>query len=239
MSGLLEGLKVVDMGHVVAVPSAAAMMADWGADVIKVEPISGELSRQNVRSFGISKEIEIGGDVTNWIVELHNRGKRGIALDLKQTAGKEILYKLIEHADIFVTNYHARALKRLKLDYETLSEMFPRLIYGSVTGYGKLGPDQDERGFDITAAWARSGAQYMTCDPEGVPPMQRGGMMDRTSAAYLTAGLLAALRNRDRTGRRCGMNRTVSRHEPLPDRVAGESRQRARLKTCPSARLGG
>jgi len=200
MAGLLEGLRIVDMGHVVAVPSAASMMADWGADVIKVEPLSGEMSRKTARSHGKSREIKIGGSVVNWVIELHNRGKKGLSVDLKKQSGREIVYRLVERADIFMTNYVAGALKRLEMDYDTLSRINPKIIYGIVTGYGRVGPDKDEKGFDITAAWARSGAQYMTCDPAGTPPMQRGGMMDRTTAAYLVAGMLAALRHRDRTG---------------------------------------
>jgi crotonobetainyl-CoA:carnitine CoA-transferase CaiB-like acyl-CoA transferase len=201
MAGLLEGLQVVDMGHVVAVPSAAAMMADWGADVIKVEPLSGEMARKTARSYRKSREIRVGGSIVNWAFELHNRGKKGLAVDLKKRSGKKIVYRLVEKADIFISNYAAGALKRLEMDYDTLKRMNPKIIYGSVTGYGRVGPDKDEKGFDITAAWARSGAQHMTADPACAPPMQRGGLMDRTTASYLVAGLLAALRHRDRTGK--------------------------------------
>ena len=201
MGGLLEGLRVVDMGHVVAVPCAGSMMADWGADVIKVEPLSGEMSRKTARSHGKSREVEIGGNIVNWVIELHNRGKKGLAVDLKQEAGREIVYKLVKKADIFMTNYFVKALERLKMDYATLSRINPGIIYGLVTGYGRSGPDKEERGFDITAAWARSGAQYLTSDPACAPPMQRGGMMDKTTAAYLVAGMLVALRKKDRTGR--------------------------------------
>lgn len=201
MAGLLEGLRVVDMGHVVAVPVAAAMMADWGADVIKVEPLSGEMARKTARSYRKSREIQVGGRIVNWAVELHNRGKKGIAVDLKKQSGKEIVYRMVEKADIFISNYAAGALRRLEMEYDTLKRINPKIIYGSVTGYGRIGPDKEEKGFDITAAWARSGAQHMTADPACAPPMQRGGLMDRTTAAYLVAGLLAALRHRDRTGR--------------------------------------
>ena len=201
MGGLLEGLRVVDMGHVVAVPCAGCMMADWGAEVIKVEPISGEMSRKTKRALGKSREVEIGGNTVNWAVELHNRGKKGLAVDLKQEAGRQIVYRLVETADIFMTNYLVKALARLKMDYTTLSRINPGIVYGLVTGYGRSGPDKDERGFDITAAWARSGAQHLTSDPNCPPPMQRGGMMDKTTAAYLVAGMLAALRKKDRTGR--------------------------------------
>jgi crotonobetainyl-CoA:carnitine CoA-transferase CaiB-like acyl-CoA transferase len=201
MPDLLEGLRVVNMGHVVAVPCASSMMADWGADVIKVEPLSGELSRGTVRSNGKSREIKIGDHVVNWVIELHNRGQRGLAVDLKTEAGRKIVYRLVEKADIFMSNYTVGALKRLEMDYDYLSRINPGLIYGLVTGYGREGPDKDEKGFDITAAWARSGAQYMTSDPACAPPMQRGGMMDKTTAAYLVAGMLAALRHRDRTGK--------------------------------------
>ena len=201
MAGLLEGLKVVDMGHVVAIPCAGSMFRDWGAEVIKVEPITGELARGTTRSGGKSRVITLaGGEEVNWPIEVHNRGKKGLALDLKKQAGKEILYRLVKEADIFMSNYEVSALKSLNLDYATLSQINPRLIYAVLTGYGTVGPDKDQRGFDLTAAWARSGAQYLTSEEGRPPPPQRPGMMDKTAAAHLVAGMLAAIIHRDRTG---------------------------------------
>ncbi|MBI4766201.1 MAG: CoA transferase [Deltaproteobacteria bacterium] len=200
MKGLLEGLKVIQMGHVAAIPTAGSMLAEWGAEVIKLEPLDGEVGRLPGRSYGVPREVDLNGHVVNYIFELHNRGQKGIAINLKKPAGKEAILKLIEKTDIFMTNYEVGALKNLGMDYAGLSRVNPRLIYGFLTGYGTKGPDKDERGFDLTAAWARSGGQYMTADPSAPPPPQRFAIMDKTSAAYLVSGLLAAVIHRDRTG---------------------------------------
>ena len=195
MAGVLEGVRVLDMGHVVAVPAAGATMADWGADVIKIEPLTGEMARGLV-----GRLIKRTGSEFNWYIQLLNRNKKGLALDLKTDSGKSILYKLVERADVFVSNYESSTLTKLKADYATLSEINPGLIYGILTGYGTVGPDKDERGFDYAAAWARSGAQYMIGEPGTIPPPQRGGMMDRVVGAHIVAGISAALFHREKTG---------------------------------------
>jgi len=195
MAGVLEGLRILDMGHVVAVPAAGATMADWGADVLKIEPLTGELARGL-----IGRYIEMAGGKFNWYVQLLNRNKKGLAVDLKTEPGREILYKLVREADVFMSNYEANTLKKLKMDYETLSRLNPRLIYGILTGYGTVGPDRNERGFDYAAAWARSGAMYMVGEPGSIPPPQRGGMMDRVVGAHIVSGIMAALFHREKTG---------------------------------------
>jgi len=184
MAGVLEGIKVVDMGHFVAIPSAAAILADWGAEVIKIEPPTGEPQRG-----ALDGMVEINGSELSWRTELHNRNKRSVALDLKKEAGKKIIYELVEKADVFMTNFQLSALNELEIDYETMSRLNPRLIYASVTGFGSNGPDRDKRGFDI-AVRARAGLQYF----------QSGGMMDRTTGTHVVAGIMAALFNRERTG---------------------------------------
>ena len=194
MTGILEGLRVIDMGHVVAIPAAGATLADWGAEVIKVEPLTGEMYRGLVRSQAVDTPP------VNWRVQLLNRNKRGLALDLKRKSGRDILYQLVQRADVFMSNYELSALKKLKLDYATLSKINPRLIYGVLTGYGSAGPDKDERGFDYAAAWARSGIMHLMAEPEGIPIPQRGGMMDRVVASHAVAGILAALLHREKTG---------------------------------------
>ena len=194
MAGVLEGIQVIDMGHVVAIPAAGATLADWGAEVIKVEPLTGEMYRGLVRSQAVDTPP------VNWRIQLLNRNKRGLALDLKQKAGKDILYKLTQRSDVFMSNYELSALKKLKMDYTTLSKINPRLIYGVLTGYGTVGPDRNERGFDYAAAWARSGLMHLMAEPEGIPIPQRGGMMDRVVASHAVAGILAALLHRERTG---------------------------------------
>ncbi len=194
MTGILESLKVIEMGNNIAIPAAGAIMGDWGADVIKVEPLTGEMMRgmtriQGVRMHGINMQFE-----------LLNRDKRGLAIDLKKSAGISILHKLVKISDVFIANYEVGALKKLQLDYPTLSQLNRRLIYAVVTGYGSMGPDRDERGFDFTAGWARSGTQHLMAEQGGVPPAQRAGMYDRTTGMDTVAGVCAALFNREKTG---------------------------------------
>ncbi len=195
MAGIIEGIRVVEMGHVVAVPAAGATLADWGAEVIKVEPLTGDMYRGLVRSQGMDTPP------VSWRFQLLNRNKRCLALDLKQQAGKDILYKLIQESDVFISNYELSALKNLKMDYATLSEINPGLVYGVLTGYGTVGPDKDERGFDYAASWARSGLMHLIAEPDGIPIPQRGGMMDRVAASHVVGGVLAALLHKEKTGR--------------------------------------
>ena len=202
MTGILEGVRVLDMGHVMAVPAAGATMADWGAEVLKIEPLTGEMAR------GISRFRIVDGKVVppdaNEVdrgIQLVNRNKKGLALNLKTEPGREILHKLVREYDVFMSNYELSALKKLKVDYTTLRKLNPRLVYAVLTGYGTVGPDRNERGFDWTAAWARSGAMYMIGEPGIIPPPQRGGMLDRTAGAYIVAGIMAALLHREKTGK--------------------------------------
>jgi crotonobetainyl-CoA:carnitine CoA-transferase CaiB-like acyl-CoA transferase len=201
MKGILEGIRVVDMGHFVAVPAAGAMLGDWGAEVIKVEPLSGERVRQNRRYHDVEKVIKCDGGEVDWVIQLHNRNKMSLALDLKKEPGRDILYKLVKRSDVFMSNYELGALKRLKLDYATLSQYNPKIVYAVLTAYGTAGPDKDERGFDFSAAWASSGMQYLIGEPGSPPPPQRGGMMDRVAGAHIVAGILAALLHREKTGK--------------------------------------
>lgn len=196
MSGILEGIKVVSMGQIVAIPAASSTMADWGAEVVKLESLTGEMFRGMRRSQG----TDMAGPV-NWPIQVLNRNSRGIAIDLKQKAGKEIVYELVRKADIFMSNYERSSVARLGLDYATLSKLNPRLIYGFVSGYGKVGPDKDERGYDFTAGWARSGMMYMIGEPGTPPPPQRAGMIDSAAGAHLLSGILAALLERQKTGK--------------------------------------
>jgi len=200
MTGVLEGLKVLEMGHVVAMPAATATLADWGADVIKIEPLTGEMARGFKIVQGGDTTVKGKGGETSWYVHMLNRNKKSLAVNLKTEPGKEIIYKLIKDYDIFASNYELNSLKRLKMDYTTMSQINPELIYAVLTGYGTVGPDKDERGFDYAAAWAHSGMQYMIGEPGCIPPPQRGGMMDRVTGAHIVAGILAALLHREKTG---------------------------------------
>ncbi|MFC2069852.1 CaiB/BaiF CoA transferase family protein [Chloroflexota bacterium] len=201
MAGILEGLKVIAMEHMEAIPAASVWLADWGADVYKIEPFTGDMFRGTKRAQGIPMYIEIGGRDINWAFWLLNRNKKSMALNLKTDSGREIIYKLIEDADIFMSNYQFDALDNLKLDYDSLSKINPRIIHAVLSGYGAVGPDKDEPGYDNTASWSRSALMYQVSEPGKPPVLQRGGMMDRTAAPHIVAGVLAALWNREKTGK--------------------------------------
>ena len=194
MSGILEGIKVVDMGQVAAIPVAGSVLADWGAEVIKIEPLTGELYRGLRRSQG----VETG--VFNVRIELYNRNKRSMAIDLKKEAGREIFYRLIKQSDVFMSNYRLNALERLKVDYASLKKVNPKIVYATITGFGTKGPQRDDPGYDLTAGWARTGIMHLLGEPGRPPPMVRTGMIDRMAAGYCVAGICAALIHRDRTG---------------------------------------
>ena len=195
MTNILEGIKVIEMGQVIAIPGTGAILADIGAEVIKLEPLSGEMLRGIKRCQG----LETGP--INWEFELLNRNKKGLALDLKNDAGREILYKLIRTVDVFMSNYEVSTLQKLKLDYDSLSKVNPRLVYAVINGYGSSGPDRNERGYDQAAAWARSGMMYLIGEPGNAPVLQREGMMDRVAGTHIATGILAALLHRERTGK--------------------------------------
>jgi formyl-CoA transferase len=188
MSDILNGVKVIEMGHVVAVPAASSMMGDCGADVIKIEPLTGDQSRT------------FRGTDINPGFYLHNRSKKSIAIDLRQQAGKDIVYKMVADHDVFLTNYQAGSLERLGLDYETLVGFKQDLIYGIVSAYGTVGPDKDMPGYDFAAGWARSGIQDMLSAPGKQPPASRPGIIDRVSSMQIFGGMCAALYHREHTG---------------------------------------
>ncbi|MFT5203270.1 MAG: crotonobetainyl-CoA:carnitine CoA-transferase CaiB-like acyl-CoA transferase [Candidatus Aldehydirespiratoraceae bacterium] len=193
MPGPLEGVKVVEIGVWVAGPAAGGILADWGADVIKIEPLAGDPARSFQRMLGSDMP-------TNPVFEMDNRSKKSIALDLASADGLAIAKSLIAEADVFVTNVRLAGLDRLGLDPDTLTAEHPRLIYAAITGFGFEGPDKDKAAFDIAAFWARSGLAHMLT-PEGEdPPFQRGGMGDHNAGLAASAAISAALFNRERTG---------------------------------------
>jgi crotonobetainyl-CoA:carnitine CoA-transferase CaiB-like acyl-CoA transferase len=195
MGGPLEGIKVVEMGVWVAGPAAGAILADWGADVVKIEPPG---LGDPARLFGSM----LGGDLPfNPIFENDNRSKRSVVVDVRRSEGLKIVLDVLRGADVFLSNIRPAALTRLGLDPDGLCERFPRLIYGLITGYGREGADADRAAYDVAAFWARSGiAAALT--PEGsTPPFQRGGMGDHNVAVSLVSGICAALFKRSQTGK--------------------------------------
>ncbi|HLI65878.1 MAG TPA: CaiB/BaiF CoA-transferase family protein [Caulobacteraceae bacterium] len=190
---MLEGLKVVEFSTWVAGPSAAMVMADWGADVIKVESRTGD----PVRNLFAARE-----DVTgNPVFDLQNRGKRSLVLDTGTADGRAALLRVLAGADIFITNLRPGALKRARLDYDAIKDELPRLIYASVTGYGLEGDGVDLPAFDLAAFWTRSGVGGATI-PDGIDPFFcRPGMGDSACALATASAALAAVIERGRTGK--------------------------------------
>ncbi|MDB5480176.1 MAG: CoA transferase [Caulobacteraceae bacterium] len=190
---LLEGLKVVELATWIAGPGCAMIMADWGAEVIKVESPVGDPTR----AFLLDPEDVTGSP----IFAMENRGKRAIVLDTGSGAGREALIRLLHDADVFVTNVRPGALRRARLDHESLKDELPRLIYASVSGYGLEGEGAHIPGFDMTAFWNRSGAAYAT-NPPGLEPLPcRPAFGDHVTAMATLSGVLAAVHERTRTGR--------------------------------------
>ena len=188
----MEGVKVVELGFWVAGPAAGGILADWGADVIKVEPVDGDPFRTLSWFFGM--------DGDNPPFELDNRAKRSIALDYSTDAGREILLELIDDADVFLSNVRPGALERAGLDYESLRPRNPRLVYASITGYGLDGPDRDRPAFDVGAFWSRAGIAAAITPPGGRFPLQRGGMGDHMTGLAAAGAISAALFERERNG---------------------------------------
>ncbi len=190
----MEGVRVVEIGVWIAGPAAGGVLADWGADVVKIEPPSGDPARTFASMFG--------GDMpSNPVFEMDNRSKRSIAIDLTTDAGRGVALELIAGADVFVTNLRIGALARLGLDAGTLCAGDPRLVYGHITGFGRRGDDADRAAFDIAAFWARSGIAHLLGAPGGPLPFQRGGMGDHSTGVQFAGAISAALFARERTGR--------------------------------------
>jgi crotonobetainyl-CoA:carnitine CoA-transferase CaiB-like acyl-CoA transferase len=189
----MDGVRVVELGVWVAGPAAAGVLADWGADVVKIEPPTGDPAR--------SFRFLLGGDMpTNPVFELDNRSKRSVVLDLTTEGGRAVALDLVDRADVFVTNLRTAALARLGLDPDTLRARNSRLVYCSITGYGLEGPDADTPGFDIAGFWARAGIAGLLTAPGGEPPFQRGGMGDHSTGMAAAGAVAAALFARERTG---------------------------------------
>lgn len=195
-TGAFEGLRVVELAQWVFVPVAGALFADWGADVIHIEPLQGDPYR-GLMTQGIGAD---GGGV-NLSMALANRGKRSLAVDVRSEKGLEVLHKLLETADVFLTNLRPGALARLGLDADALTARYPKLVYGRGHGYGVRGPDADQAGYDASAFWSRGGlAHLLTPSDLDYPIGQRGAMGDRNGAMALAFGVSAALLKRERTG---------------------------------------
>src|SRR5436309_2792122 len=192
---IFSGLKVVDLASFIAGPRAAVILSDFGADVIKVEPPSGELWRHANNM----PPQPVAEDPYPW--HLANRNKRGVALDLKSPSAGQILEKLVKWADVLIVNTPHPARARLKLEYEDVVRWNPRLIYADITGFGDKGPDANLPGFDITSYWARSGLLSLTRDAGAPPTWPVAGSGDNATAVGLYSAIVTALYRRERTGK--------------------------------------
>ena len=190
---LLSDLKVVEWSTWIAGPGCAAVMADWGARVIKIESAAGDPTR----GFWPDTAESPG----NPVFSNENRGKRGVVLDIGKPDGRAALIAILKDADVFVTNVRPGALKRARLDYESLAAELPRLIYANVTGYGLTGADADTPAFDLTGFWNRSGVASAINPPDREPIGSRPGFGDHVTALATLSGVLAAVHERGRTGR--------------------------------------
>ncbi|WP_421931140.1 CaiB/BaiF CoA transferase family protein [Phenylobacterium sp.] len=190
---LLKGLKVVEFASYIAAPGAAGILADWGADVIKVERPQGDPMRH---VFADAKS-ELTGNPT---FGMDNRGKRAVVLDIAKPEGRDALARLAAEADVFLTNVRPVSLKKYRLDEETLRAANPRMIYAVVTGYGLEGPDAHLPGFDVTAFWSRAGVARMHTPKGSDPFILRTGVGDHTTSLATTSAILAALYEREKTG---------------------------------------
>ena len=191
---LLSGIRVIELGLWVAGPAAAGILADWGAEVIKIEMPSGDPMRRLFGALSGSREERCPP------FDLYNRGKRSLALDINTAEGLAVVRQLVSTADVFLTNMRPQFLERVGLDADTLLAAQPSLVYASLTAYGLEGPDRDAPGYDMAAFSGRSGITDRATSPGASPPVLPGGIGDNVSALSLVAGIAGALFHRQRTG---------------------------------------
>lgn len=196
MSSPLEGVRLLEVANWLAVPAAGALLADMGADVVKVEPPQGDAWR----AFRLDA-VYPGSYAMNYAFALDNRGKRSITLDLGAAGATDVVLKLAERADALLTNLVPKRRERYGLTNEHVRERDHRIIYLAFSGYGSAGPDRDRLGFAYAAFWARSGIMGLIGEPDAPPPLQRPGMGDHATAPLLVSGVLAALLERERPGK--------------------------------------
>lgn len=194
--GLFSGLRVIDCASFIAAPLAATILGDFGATVIKVEPPEGDAIYR-----GIHKRAGAANSERNYAWDIGARNKKGVSLDLKSKDDLDKLYRLVETADVFITNTTFQARNKLGIDYDSIAPLNPRLIYVSFSAYGETGPEANNAGFDTTVFWGRSGIlDMMREEDETAPPRVPPGMGDHTSALAIYGGIVSALYRRERTG---------------------------------------
>jgi crotonobetainyl-CoA:carnitine CoA-transferase CaiB-like acyl-CoA transferase len=201
MTQVMKGIKILEVAQFVFVPCTGAVLAEWGADVIKVEhPVRGDAQRGMRQIAGVTFD-----PVANPMIQHPNKGKRSIGIDIATTEGQQLIYELAKDCDVFLTNYLPGARQKLKIDVEHIRAVNPKIIYARGSGFGDKGPDRDRGGFDATAFYIHSGiAHALTPEEYDVPlTMGIGGMGDSQSGMYLAGGIAGALLHRERTGEPC------------------------------------
>lgn len=199
MSGPLSGVKVVELSTFVAAPVCARLLADLGAEVIKVERLTGD----DWRRTGVGYNISRFSDEENPVFDIYNSGKKHVAINLKSPEGMEAFHKLLREADVFITNTRSAALERLHLTYDDLKEKYPSLVYAMVIGYGEKGPDAGKPAFDTVAFWSRSGflRDQSLAGEHYTPVVPPFGSGDTITGMFLMGEICAALYSRKETGK--------------------------------------
>ena len=192
----LKGVRVIDLTGYGAGPMAGKILGDWGADVIKVEPLTGDSSRISGLALGLRAD-----EGANPHFEQKDSNKRSIALNLKSREGTEIMDRLIAGANIFISNFRMKALRKLGLDYETMSAKHPHIIWGNISGFGHEGPDADNAGFDTVSYWAKSGMMIDFCEEGYAPLTPPFGLGDTLIGSSLAGGVAACLYQQKMTGK--------------------------------------
>lgn len=195
MSLPLDGVHVLELGEYAFVPTCGSVLGEWGAEVVKVERLTGDPGRRDMRSGTMG---EVAGYNSSW--NQYNRNKRVVALDITNPDGRAALDRLVGWADVFVTSFRPQARRKLRLEPEDLWAVNPTLVYARGHGHGVRGPDAEEGGFDAVSYFARSGLNYMLSPSDGPPVGQRGAMGDGPSGLSLAGGIAAALYRTARTG---------------------------------------
>jgi crotonobetainyl-CoA:carnitine CoA-transferase CaiB-like acyl-CoA transferase len=198
MTAVMQGVRILEVAEHTYVPAASALLADWGAEVIKVEPVERGDAMRGLASTGV---VAVPSDV-HALLEHSNRGKRSLALDLSTADGLDVLYRLAAQSDVFLTNKLPRVRKKLKIDVDDIRAHSPRIIYVRGTGQGERGPDADKGSYDSLAFWCRSGTALggKPPDQERVPAPPAPGFGDSIGAMTIAGGIMGALFHRERTG---------------------------------------
>jgi crotonobetainyl-CoA:carnitine CoA-transferase CaiB-like acyl-CoA transferase len=198
MTQVMKGVRILEVAQFTFVPAAGGVLADWGADVIKIEhPTRGDAQR----GLTVLQRITVNPQ-RNILMHHPNRGKRSVGVDIYTEEGRELLYELAKSCDVFLTNFLPAARRRLKIDVEDIRKHNPNIIYARGSANGDKGPEREKGGFDSTCFWARTGSAALVTPPELDGPLQQPGPAygDSIGAMYIAGGISAALFHRERTG---------------------------------------